>query len=76
MYYGNVEMNLYPERNFSFPPTPQRITADNLLGRCQKLCAELILMKWLSVSSKLNTMLLAKIFVITQRRGSQFPFDF
>lgn len=36
LYYGNVEMNLYPERNISFPPAPLRITADNLLGLCQK----------------------------------------
>lgn len=76
IYYGNVEMNLYPERNFSFPPAPQRTTADNASGLCQMHCTELILMKWLSVSSKLNTMLLAKIFVITQRRGSQFPLIF
>lgn len=76
LYYGNVGMNLYPERNVSLPPAPQRITADNSLGLCQKHCTELILMKWLFVSTKLNTTLWAKIFLIVQRQGSQFPLIF
>lgn len=76
LYYGNVETNLYPERNVSFPPAPQRITADNLLGLCQTHFTELILMKWLFVSTKLNTTLWAKIFLIVQRQGSQFPLIF
>lgn len=76
VYYGNVKMNLCPERNSFFSPAPQRIIADNSSGLCQVYCTELILMEWLSVSSKLNIVLLAKIFVITQRQGSQFPFIF
>lgn len=74
VYYGNVEW-ISILRGI-FPSAPQRITADNFLDLSQKCCTELILMKWLSISSKLNTTLLAKIIVITQRWGSQFPFDF